>query len=283
MVKKSRNKPAVTTLFADMELRGGYKLKGLLGEGGFAQVWEADSADGRKLALKFIPCDRDLAAAKEVRSIQAIRQLAHPHLIGVDQVWIDLGYIIVAMELADGSLLDLWNRYQEEANTPIVPELVCEYLFQAAEGLDFLNAHQHEVDGQRKGFQHCDIKPSNLLLVGQSIKISDFGLSSTTGVSVKSHRRAGTLLYAAPETFQGRLSDWTDQYSLALSYCQLRGGRLPFAAAPSSFKEHYARPDDLSMLTEPEQVIIGRALLPVPQNRWPTCMEMMERLAGVFV
>jgi serine/threonine protein kinase len=281
MASKPRSK--TVQLSDGLELRGGYTLKGLLGEGGFAQAWEAESKDGRQMALKFIPCRNDLSAAKEVRSIQAIRQLAHPNLITVDQVWIDLGYIVVAMELADGSLQDLYHKYQEAAGTPILPELVCEYLFQAAEGLDFLNAHQHMIQGQRQGFQHCDIKPSNILLIGDQVKISDFGLSSATTSTVKSHRRAGTLIYAASEVFQGRLTDWTDQYSLALTYCLLRGGRLPFTDTPTSFRQNYLRPaPDLTMLSEPEQPIIARALGQIPQNRWPTCAEMMERLAGAI-
>lgn len=281
MASKPRSKSV--QLSEGLELRGGYTLKGLLGEGGFAQAWEAESRDGRQMALKFIPCRNDLSAAKEVRSIQAIRQLSHPHLITVDQVWIDLGYIVVAMELADGSLQDLYHRYHEDLGTPIIPELVCEYLFQAAEGLDFLNAHQHLIQGQKQGFQHCDIKPSNILLIGDEVKLSDFGLSSATTSTVRSHRRAGTLIYAASEVFQGRLTDWTDQYSLALTYCLLRGGRLPFTDTPTSFKQSYLRPaPDLSMLSEAEQPVIARALSPIPQQRWPTCCELMERLAGVL-
>ena len=152
-----------------------------------------------------------------------------------------MGYIIVVMELADGSLLDLFARYREEAHTPLPPELACVYLAQAAEALDFLNAHQHEVQDQRLGFQHCDVKPSNLLLFDDVVKLSDYGLSSATGAVLRLHRRAGTPAYAAPEVFQGRISDWTDQYSLAVTYCELRGGRLPFADTPS-FRRGYVGP-----------------------------------------
>lgn len=271
-------------LYPGLEPFPGYRLIQALGRGGFAQVWEAETTrDGRRVALKFMPCRSDLSAAKEIRSIQIIRQMPHPHLIVLEQVWCHPGYIVIAMELADGSLLDLWQKYQDEANQLIEPELVCVYLAQAATALDMLNARQHTHDGQRVGFQHCDIKPSNLLLFGDIVKISDFGLSSPTSAPIKSHRRAGTLQYTAPEVFQGKLSDWTDQYALAVTYCQLRGGRLPFADTPGSFKRHYTRPaPDLSMLTEAEQAVIARALLPIPQDRWPTCTDMMSELARVL-
>jgi serine/threonine protein kinase len=267
-------------LHTGIELYSGHHLLELLGQGGFAQVWEAETKQGDKIALKFIPCRNDLSAAKEIRSIRAVGELKHAGLIRIEQVWIELGYIVVPMELADGSLLDLLLKYQNEAGTAIFPELVCVYLLQVAQVLDFLNTHQHPHQGQRLGFQHCDIKPSNLLLFDDVVKISDFGLSSATGALIKSHRRGGTMHYAAPEVFQSRLSDWTDQYALAVSYCQLRSGRLPFTDTPRSFRREYIRPaPDLSFLPEGERPIIARALAPIPQNRWPSCVELVNRLA----
>jgi hypothetical protein len=81
---------------------------------------------------------------------------------------------------------------------------------------------------------------------------------------------------------QGRLSDWTDQYSLAITYCQLRSGRLPFPACASlsATMRPGARPAaDLSMLAPAERPIIGRALAPAPQERWSTCRELMAELS----
>src|SRR5262249_34321612 len=161
-------------------------------------------------------------AAQEIRSIQVVRPLRHPHLVRIEQVWCNRGYVVVTMDLADGSLLDLLDAYQTEFQTPLVPQDVCIYLGQVAQALDFLNTRRHLIDGQRVGIQHCDVKPTNLLLYGEKVKLSDFGLASPTGAPVKAHRRAGTLHYAAPEVFQGRLTDWTDQYALAVTYCQLR-------------------------------------------------------------
>jgi serine/threonine protein kinase len=263
-----------------MEPYPGYRLRQVLGRGGFAEVWEAETPGGGTIALKFMPCNDSLAAAKEIRSIQAVRQLEHPNLIHIEQVWCHLGYIIIAMELADGSLLDLLDAYRAEFGSAIVGEQICLYLSQAAEGIDFLNARQHMLDGRRVAFQHCDIKPSNLLLFGDTVKIADFGLASPTASPLKFHRRAGTLDYTAPEVFQGRLSDWTDQYSLGVSYCVLRGGRLPFMDTPRTFVKSYVRPaPDLLMLPDAERPIVQRSLSSVPQDRWPSCKEFMARLS----
>ncbi len=266
-----------------MEPYPGYRLRQLLGRGGFAEVWEAETADG-PVALKFMGCKDGLMASKEIRAIQAIRHLRHPGLTRIDQVWCQAGYIVIAMELAEGSLLDLLEAYVTEFNTPIVPEQVCLYLTQAADCIDFMNARQHTHEGRRVGFQHCDIKPSNLLLFGETVKVADFGLASATSTALKFHRRAGTLDYTAPEVFQGRLSDWTDQYALAVTYCQLRGGQLPFPDTPPRFTREYVRPaPDLSMLPDAERPVVARALSPVPQDRWPSCKEFITRLAQLVI
>lgn len=267
-----------------MEPYPGYRLRHILGRGGFAEVWEAETNSGTTVALKFLPCDDGLAASKEIRAIEAVRKIHHSNLIKIEQVWIHLGYIVIAMELADGSLLDLYDAYQTEFGTPIVPEQVCIHLSQAAEAIDFMNKRQHVLEGRKVAYQHCDIKPSNLLLFDDTVKVADFGLASPTSSPLRSHRRAGTLDYAAPEVFQGRLSDWTDQYALAVTYCQMRAGKLPFPDTPQGFNRAYTRPaPDLSFLPAAEKPLIQRALASVPQERWPTCMELMTRLAKVIV
>ncbi|MFN4259110.1 MAG: serine/threonine-protein kinase [Gemmataceae bacterium] len=271
-------------LYPGMQPYPGYQLRQLLGRGGFGEVWEAQTNDGSLIALKFLPCSSNLAASKEIRSIQAIRQLRHPNLVRIDQVWCQRGYIVVAMELAEGSLLDLFDAYRNEMGTAIPPEQVCLYLTQVASALDFLNKRQHAQDGQRVSYQHCDIKPSNLLLFGDTVKLCDFGLSSATTAKVKFHSRAGTLDYAAPEIFQGRLSEWSDQYSLAVSYCLLRGGQLPFPESPRSFRGAYTRPaPDLSTLSPAERPIVARALSVIPHDRWPTCGEFMAQVSRVLL
>jgi serine/threonine protein kinase len=269
----------VAALDVGTEPYPGYRLVQPLGSGAFGRVWEAMTQRQEAVALKFLPCDAQRTAAREIRSLQAIRRLIHPNLIKIEQVWCYGGYIVVAMERADGSLTDLQAIYQEEVGTPIVPEHACLLLAQAAEALDFLNAPQHTIDGRRVAIQHCDIKPSNLLLFGDHLKVADFGLAAMMGCSQEKRSRAGTLDYCAPEMFQGRLSNQSDQYALAVTYCHVRGGRLPFGDTPRSFQTRYVRPaPDLEMVTAAERPVLARALSPVPQDRWPSCREFLTRL-----
>jgi serine/threonine-protein kinase len=274
---------AAAGLQAGLEPYPGCRLRRRIGAGSFGEVWEAVSSRGAPQALKFLPCDAKNTVAREIRSVQAISLLRHPHLIRIDRIWCFQRYLVIAMELADGTLTDLLQIYISEGNKAILPEHACLLLSEAAEALDFLNARRHEVNGRIVAIQHCDVKPSNLLLVEDRLKVADFSLSSVLDSQLETRCRSGTLDYCAPEIFQGRLSNQTDQYALAVTYCLLRGGRLPFKDTPSSFQPHYTRPaPDLTMLPEAERPYIARALHPVPQNRWPTCGELMARLTKVI-
>jgi serine/threonine protein kinase len=270
----------VETLRVGSEPFPGYRLTRFLGRGAYGEVWEAARQGHPSVALKFVRCENSANATMEVRGLEAIRRLRHRYLLEVDQVWCGAGYIVMSMELAEGSLLDLLGVYLTDMGFPIVPKHLCHFLSQAASAIDFLNTRQHLIDGRRVAVRHCDIKPSNLLLMQDgSVKVSDFTLAVQTTSPMDYQRRAGTLDYVAPEVFQRQLSERTDQYALAVTYCQLRGNRLPFIDTPGQFERTYVRPaPDLTMLSPEEQPIIARSLAPVPQDRWHSCMEMMRRL-----
>lgn len=257
----------------------GYRLKNLLGRGGYAEVWEATTGDGSSVALKFSRCDDANCASNEIRAIQQVKAIRHPYLINIHQVWTAPGYVVFAMELAEGSLMDLLYAHYEEYGGPLQPDDVCVYLGQAAEAIDYLNSQVHVVDGKRVSIQHGDIKPSNILLFGDTVKLADFGLSVTMSSNRLNRRPFGTVHFAASEVFQGFLTSQSDQFALAVSYCLLRGGRLPFNDSPPSFRVPYTRPDpDLTMLPENERPIIARALSSNPSFRWPSCQTMLGAL-----
>lgn len=260
-----------------------YRLTQFRGRGSFGSVWEAIDGSGNRVALKLLPCTSRLTAAQEIRAIQSINQLRHPNLTPIDQVWCYHNYVVITMKLADGSLLDLLDAYQTEYGTAVPADEALPLITQAAAALDFLNTHQHHIDGVQVGVQHCDVKPSNFLLYGDTLKLCDFSLASLLTSSVKPHRRAGTADYMAPEVFRGQLTDHTDQYALAVTYCQLRGGQTPFPPVTGSINPNYVRPaPDLSMLTPCEKPIIARALSASALDRWPSCGTMVEQLSRVL-
>jgi serine/threonine-protein kinase len=265
-------------LYAGLEPYPGYRLSRFLGSGACGEVWEAETPNGPE-ALKLMRCGPGRPATEEMRSIQLMRQLEHPNLIRIDRVWAYEQYLVVAMELATTSLESLFHACKAEASLSIQPKQVCMALAQVAACLDFCNRHEHLINGQKLGVQHCDVKPSNFLLVGNTVKVSDFGLATAMTSARKVHRRAGTPGFAAPEVYQGQLTDTTDQYALAVSYCWMRGGRLPLLASTREFRRGLpGRAPDLNMLSPAERPHITRALSPNPRNRWPSCGELIARL-----
>ena len=259
----------------------GYRLTQLMGRGGWGQVWRAErDADRKCFALKFLPCDSQMAVPYEVRALQAIKALSHPHILRMEQIWSCQGFLVIVMELAEGNLHDLLDVYYTELDTALPADNVCHFLKQAGQAIDYLNARQHLVDGNKVAFRHCDIKPSNLLLVDGNVKVGDFGLAFKTSVRIGPITRTGTLDYAAPEVLLGQFSDRSDQFSLAATYFQLRTGELPFARpATDNQPARFRPPVDLSLVTAEERPILARAFHNVPQARWDSCVEMMKRLA----
>jgi serine/threonine protein kinase, bacterial len=274
-----KHRPDLFDFLPGMEPFPGYRLRSPLGRGGFSEVWMADNPQGKRVALKFLAGDGRRSTTEELRALQTIREFRHPHLLRIEQVWCKAGFIVVAMELADGSLAGLLDVYRTEFGTPVDAEHACLWLGEAAEALDFLNAPTHEVNGRTVGIQHCDVKPSNLLLVGETLKLADFGLAAALAErSPPPPPRGGTPVYCAPEVFGGRLSPFTDQYALAVSYCELRTGRLPFRTIPDALRPSFDRTPDLTHLPEAERPAIARALHAVPEKRWPTCGALLDQL-----
>src|SRR6266702_4516583 len=96
----------------------GYRLCRLLGRGACGHVWEAETTAGKHIALKFMPCKHSMTPARELRAIQAVQSLRHPGLVRMDKVWCQPGYLVVSMELADGTLGDLLTLHQAEYSAP---------------------------------------------------------------------------------------------------------------------------------------------------------------------
>jgi formylglycine-generating enzyme required for sulfatase activity len=258
-------------LVAGAEPVPGYVLLEQLGKGGFGEVWQAAGPGGIEVALKFVRLD-EIAGAVEQRSLDLIKNVRHAHLLSCFSVWQRAGYLILALELADGSLLDRLREAQRSGLNGLPREELLEQMREAAKGLDHLHT-QH--------IQHRDIKPQNLLLVGGSVKVADFGLAKLLQHTRTKHTGAMTLAYAAPEFFREETSAHSDQYSLAVSYCELRGGRLPFTGSAEAISlGHVLHPPDLIMLPEAERPAVARALSKKPEERWPSCKALVEALTA---
>ena len=91
-----------------------------------------------------------------------------------------------------------------------------------------------------------------------------------------------TPVYAAPETFDGWVSRFSDQYSLAIVYQELLTGQRPFPGGNvrQLIMQHLQGTPDLSALPPEDRPIIEIALAKHPDERHPTCRAMIEAPDG---
>jgi serine/threonine protein kinase len=271
-------------LFEGQEPIPGYHITRRLGEGGFGQVWAATSPKGEKVALKFIDCQgkQSSVIAQEIRMMRCIKDMRHPYFIRLHDICASPPYIIIIMERADGSLQDLLNIYLQETGRNIPPDHLLELMEQAAEALDYL------AEVKLPGFswsdgcvQHCDVKPSNLLILNDTLKVADFGLCTTAKRDAGTNAFRGTPPYAAPELYLGRPTSRTDQYGLAVTFCELCIGQRAFVKNRIPVGAGYpGLPIDMRSLRERELPTLARAMSERWTERFPSCRDFVAALKG---
>ena len=288
----------------------GFTLKVLLGTGSFGSVWRASAPGGSEVAVKVINLQGS-HANKELRALRLVKRIRHPNIVPLTGFWLkdEDGHLmdavaaetysaatrgtlvcsiesspfelIAIMGLGDMSLHDRMLECQQEGLQGIPIDELLRYMEDAARAIDFLNSKRHESDDGLVAVQHCDIKPQNMLIVGGSAQLCDLGLARVSD-DARQTRMAFSAAYGAPECLSGSSpSSGTDQYSLAVSYVELRTGALPFedvSSHASVIRAHLENDLDLSGLTPAERVVIRRATSQEPSDRFDSAAEMVQAL-----
>ena len=256
----------------------GYRLLERLGGGGFGEVWKCVAPGGLHKAIKFVFGDLKSAgdnghrAEQELKALNRVKTVRHAYILTLERFDIIDGQLLIVMELADRNL---WDRFKEcrSQGLPGIPrEELLTYLAETAEALDLMN--------QEYQLQHLDIKPQNLFLVHHHVKVADFGLVKDLEGMQASVTGGVTPVYAAPETFDGWVSRFCDQYSLAIVYQELLTGQRPFSGSNvrQLILQHLQAAPNLTPLPPSDQPVIARALSKTPDERFPNCREMARLL-----
>ncbi len=256
----------------------GYRLLERIGGGGFGEVWKCEAPGGLHKAIKFVFGDLGAAgddghrAEQELKALSRVKTVRHPYILSLERYDIIDGQLIIVMELADHNLWDRYKEYRASSLPGIPREELLRYMEETAEALDLMN-EQYQL-------QHLDIKPQNLFLVHNHVKVADFGLVKDLQGMQASVTGGVTPVYASPETFDGYVSRYSDQYSLAIVYQELLTGKRPFAGANvrQLIMQHLQAVPNLEPLPPGDQPVIARALAKSPDERHPSCRSLVALL-----
>ena len=253
----------------------GYRIIERIGAGGYGEVWKAEAPGGLMKAVKILYGYHDERRAQsELKALDRVKDLRHPFLLSLERIEVVDGQLIVITELADRSLADLFDTFTDKGMPGIPRDELLRYMEQAADALDYLSTDHN--------LQHLDVKPENLLLVGQHVKLADFGLVKDLQHASQSLLGGMTPNYAPPELFDGRPSSNSDQYSLAIVYQEMLTGERPIQGnSPAHIAaQHLHGKPDLKGLPNSDQAVIARALSKDPSRRYPSCKAMVADLAN---
>jgi eukaryotic-like serine/threonine-protein kinase len=203
-----------------------WEIVRFVGRGSYGVVFEARRSswlDEHHRALKiFDPIISSAARSALLGEFSTLTEVRHPHLLsGIDAF--DLveppfaGCVVFVLELADE---DLAHRVARTVR--LAPPEAAAVGADVAEGLDALH---------RRGRIHGDVKPENILRVGDRWALGDFGVTSVLEGSYAVTRGA-TIDYRPPELAQAaegsRQHRSADIWALGVSLHVAATGRHPF-------------------------------------------------------
>ena len=223
-----------------------YQILSRIGGGAMGVVYQArDLKLGRLVALKFLPAEwshDDDAKQRFVREAQAASSTDHVNICTVHDIQTtEDGRLFIVMAHYEGQTLK-----QRLAQGPMPIGEALSIAQQVADGL----ARAHAG-----GVVHRDIKPGNVILTEDSVKIVDFGLATLAG-SVQLTQAGspmGTVTYMAPEQLRGLAATaQSDVWAVGAMLYEMLAGHPPFQGAYAEAisyaipRSHCSRPRRLS-------------------------------------
>ncbi len=259
-----------------------YALAVPIGQGGMGVVWRArDALLGREVAIKEVrlpptipDSERSSIRARVLREARAAARLNHPGAVTLYDVINEQGHAFIVMELIDAPTL----AQVVGKEGPLDPFRVAKIGAQVAAAL--AAAHQ-------AGIVHRDVKPANVMVVGDGAKLTDFGIArvkgdpklTSTGLIV------GSPAYMAPEQASGAAAGpEADMWSLGATLYYAVEGRPPFERDGQIAVMTAVVNDPPRAVTQAGPLApIIEALLSKDPNRRPSASELrtqLERLAA---
>ena len=249
------------------ESLGPYRIESFVAAGGMGEVYRAtDTRLKREVAIKVSGGRFSERFAQEA---SVIASLNHPHICHL----YDVGPNYLVMELVEGTPL----------RGPLPLKQALEYAGQILDALDA--AH-------RKGITHRDLKPPNILVTKQGVKLLDFGLAKRSGPLQESDATLtsaltgkgeilGTLQYMSPEQLQGKEADArSDLFSFGCVLYEMLTGKRAFEgeSAGSVIAAILEREPAPLNLAPPLERVIRTCLAKDPDQRLQNALDLKRDL-----
>ena len=176
-----------------------YRLIEKIGEGGMGVVWKAqDTSLEREIALKLLPDSFAADPRRRARFEQeakAVAALNHPNIVTIFSVEEDGDHHFLTMELVNGRPL---TALIQPGGLPLT-----EFLRIAVPMADAVG-RVHE-----QGITHGDIKPGNVVVDDDQVKILDFGLARSDRTEQFGRRpKTRPTPWTSREAFPARCTTW---------------------------------------------------------------------------
>ncbi|XP_038607863.1 MAPK/MAK/MRK overlapping kinase isoform X2 [Tachyglossus aculeatus] len=192
-----------------------YRAIGKIGEGTFSEVTKMQSLrDGTYYACKQMKQHfESIEQVNNLREIQAMRRLnPHPNILTLHEVVFDrkTGSLALICELMDMNIYELIRGRRH----PLSEKKIMNYMYQLCKSLD----HMH-----RNGIFHRDVKPENILIKKDLLKLGDFGSCRSVYSRPPYTEYISTRWYRAPECLltDGYYSSKMDMWSAGCVFYEI--------------------------------------------------------------
>jgi tRNA A-37 threonylcarbamoyl transferase component Bud32/anti-sigma factor RsiW len=231
-------------------------------------------SEGRRISLHIVAAPLSQEGLETFQQeAQHLSDLQHPNIVHIVDYGVDNDTPYLALEHITAQSLRKKHRPGEKL--PVAT--IVEYVRQVAEALGY--AH-------KRGVVHRNIKPESLLSTGETVRVSNFGLTagSLSAGAMKPPEDGAYLFYTAPEQLEGKHTEASDQYALGAVVYEWLTGSPPFNGTFEEVAQHHKKtpppPPSKKRPNLPPRLddVLKQALAKKPEHRHPTIQKFAEAL-----